>query len=522
MNLRLSSNTLTLGLVTLLCFLLCGALALKSANTTDQRSAHRLLVNQLYHGSSAILAASGHLLHERASLEHLKQLNDNNIAAYQALNQGNLKQGLDPVSTFSDAFPQLTQAFDRFSKTVSNLLNNRSQLERVKGETQTYFQTLDLLIERANGITQGLNQIQPSIEHVRSASDTLIILQRYQNSLTRGFEQTSSVQPLDLISLRENLALLSTASNAPKSSAIRRSSANLLGGIEEFAQTSENLNQYHQFKVELEHQLQDLEKQTRDLHITLDTLGSDLESNNGLMLYSALIFALLGMICAGFPGAAMAPQTQSPATPAAEPAPLEDKTSQTELARFKTEKNLLINDIKPLADGVLYIKADEHLTTTSELARCLNQSREALIRRIAMLQENALAVQNQLVARPDTEADSTNKPRTTINTKPVEELTLKANAELDGLQRKLRQLNYSDKEELKALIIRAARAERILDEIRVRVRKGWIEELIEEQNVESAHNANTKTNQVQSLVSEMVANLNEFKLEKPTSHRKRR
>ena len=171
---------------------------------------------------------------------------------------------------------------------------------------------------------------------------------------------------------------------------------------------------------------------------------------------------------------------------------------------------------------MLYIKADEHLTTTSELARCLNQSREALIRRIAMLQENALAVQNQLVARQDSEADSTNKPKATINTKPVEELTLKANAELDGLQRKLRQLNYSDKEELKALIIRAARAERILDEIRVRVRKGWVEELIEEQNTESTHDANAKTNQVQSLVSEMVANLNEFKLEKPTSHRKRR
>ena len=201
-----------------------------------------------------------------------------------------------------------------------------------------------------------------------------------------------------------------------------------------------------------------------------------------------------------------------------------DNTSQTERARFKTERNRLINDIRPLASGILYIKADENLETTGEIARYLNQSREAIARRIDALRKHALKIQHQLEHQPS--EPSTASVKFNIDTTPIEELTFRANAELDGLQRRLKALHYTDKEEIRSLLVRCMRTERMLDEIRIRVKKGWLEEL--EQN-SANQNEGTKnpgqsnqSQQAQLLVGEMLKYLNDFKLQPPKTKPKRK
>lgn len=489
---------------------------------SEQKSAHQQLLNQLLFGTEKVAFFSSHLWDDEQALLQMKSAQDMNIAAFQKLQLGSIKDNLQPLHSHTDYnLNEINADFERFSVIAAEIQQARSTLERVKQGKEQYFQTVNLLIDKANGIVAGLSQFNPSITHQEAAYQTLMTLLQYENQLIGGFYQNNTIHPLDIDYVREQLSSLSTQAGAPKSSTIRRSAANLLAGIEENQEVSSVLGLYSEQRENLSQQVTELQKLQGKLKSHLNSISDQLESSLSLLIYVAMGFSLISAAALIYLGLKLSTASHnSNALPLSTPppGPEAERTSQTELARFKTEKNLLMNDIKPLADGILYIKADEHLASTGDVARCLNQSRESLAKRISALQASAIQVQSELSENSQDSNALNTQPKFQLNTKPIEDLTFKANAELEGAQRKLKQLNHPDKEEIKAILLRTLRAERLLDEIRIRIRKGWADELIEQTN--QPENPQ-QSEQINHLVGEIVRNLNEFKIQAPTQRHKR-
>lgn len=176
-----------------------------------------------------------------------------------------------------------------------------------------------------------------------------------------------------------------------------------------------------------------------------------------------------------------------------------------------------MNDIRPLGEGVLYIRADEHLESTGDLARCLNQSREALILKIESLRKTVDQLQSELSA---TQQAVSSTSQLNIDTTPIENLTYKTQAELEGLNRKIRAQKWEDSETAKGLLIHCMRADRLLDEIRVRVKKG-LQEMVNDSADQQAQLNQPKDNlAIQRLIEQMVNGLDEFQTQAPKSRRR--
>jgi len=88
------------------------------------------------------------------------------------------------------------------------------------------------------------------------------------------------------------------------------------------------------------------------------------------------------------------------------------------------------------------------------------------------------------------------------------------------LQRKINALNWNNSDAAKSLLTHCLRADRILDEVRVRVKKGWQEMLHDSQAGASNQDTANANAAIAVLINQMKDNLEEFQTEAPKPRRK--
>ncbi|MGB3619761.1 hypothetical protein FT643_02105 [Ketobacter sp. MCCC 1A13808] len=479
------------------------------------------LLQRLKSGTDSVIAETHSLLSADGNLARIQAQHDQNIAQFQTLLHGNLKQGLPGlVEDFEPVGEQLNGVFEDYSQLASSLIQQRGNLDRFHRNREQTLQNAQQLAERGRALLTGLKQIKANATHLQAAYDSALILENNRTEILAALLDRRDVQPLPLGQLEQNLDSISTDKGAPASVAIRRSAANLLKEIESYSGIEETLQQYHAAG----NAISDLRGQLIDLNTSLNSqFDSALTqiSPARWSLYLALLLALAALTSSAYLGFNWAPEAMAAASkPAQEPdVNVSDDTSSPHFAKLVTDKNKLMNDIRPLGEGILYLKADEHLESTSDLARCLNQSREALAHKIEGL-KNKVRQLEQEAARKEAQPDP--KVEITIDTAPVSNLTYRALAELEGLQRKIKALNQPDNDVVRYLVQRCNNIEGYLDEIRVRVKKGWQEQIQEALDTISQRPTVTESAQVDTLVAELVRHMDEFQTQAPQTTRRKR
>lgn len=507
------------GAITVLTTILWVVFFFLAAHEVEQ-SAHQVaLLKEIKQRTNIIALASRNMMRDPKSLEALQTAHQDNVESFQTLLNGNIKSGVSAMKDLRNRPDQMPAHFDQFSHHVSQLLQKRTTVERLIQDRDAYIQGLDLLVDKAKGIVLGVEAATPTQQQLNAAFAVLATLQQSQVKLTKSYYNKGTLAPLPVSSLSKNLALLSTDEAAPKPGSIRRSAANLMSAIEEHQSKLEAVDEHNRLKVGINELVEQLSVSQQTLEEIINGSLSGVQNDSAIWFYLALFFGVLsiglGVAAGNQLGLNSRNLSAASSGMGSGSAANGEHTSETERARFKTERNRLINDIRPLSSGILYIKADENLETTGEIARFFNQSREAIAYRIESLRQHAQRLQRQV--NDYQHQDESSSIKVNIDTSPVEDLTFRANAELDGLQRRLKALHYSDKEEIKSLIVRCIRAERMLDEIRLRVKKGWAEdlEIKNETNSVGNENGNSHNEQLKSLINEMMLHLNEFKLQAP-------
>lgn len=529
MNKPKVDRTVVAALGLIVCLMLAALTGRMGANDQQSQTELLLLVQQVSQGTALVVAESRGLLRDSQALSAVQQANDHNIAAFQLLTNGSVKRNLPAAEAFIGALPDGVSAqFADFQTTVSELIQSRTVLERILRGRDALIQSTERLAAQSESLADALEQQGHSLEHLRAAYRIKTILFTHSQAVRQAYADGTGAPPLALDSLRDDLQALSTHGNAPSSPSIRRTAANLLAQLQEHQQSLGALEEHNQASVRLQSLLVGVQKNAQTLQQQLELVSSELYRYQPIPLYLALVLGLASLGLAGWLGYLLRDRQQLPVTvdtSALAPATHPERTSPGFMTQLKTEKNLLMNDIKPMGEGILYIKADEHLEATGDLARCLNQSREALVRRIDQLKRQALELQAALDAPaatllPDTEP--VQNTTTTPEKSALIDLTFKGHAELDGLQRHLRQQPGLDKEESKQLLVRCLKAERVLDEIRVRLKKS---DEASNPSALASHPAQTTAlpafDKVQTLVSRLVENLDELQTQPAKGRRAR-
>jgi len=488
-----------------------------------------LLTQQLGQGSALVAAESKGLLRDSQALVAMQQVNDRNIAAYQLLTQGSVKRNLPALTDLLDSVPvSLDVSFNAFQGAVTDLIQSRRVLEQVLQGKDDLIQSTERLAAQAENLADGLEQQNGEIPHMRAAYRIQAALIAHTQAVQQAYDSNGSAPALSVDQLRSDLAALSTDSSAPQSPTIRRTAANLLNQLETHLQQLNALRTHNEASQKLAKVQDVLQQNARTLQQQLETVTGDLYGYTPFMLYLTVLLSFISLILAGTVGyhlrkstvSALA-QTEAAELPMANP----ERTTPNFLSQFKTEKNLLMNDIKPIGEGILYIKADEHLESTGDLARCLNHSRENLIRRIDQLKRHVADLQNALDTADtgespvviQSDANSADKAR-------LIDLTFKGHAELDGLQRLLKAQPGLDREQAKQLLLRCIKTDRLLDEIRVRLKKSGGENDRSINDSGSDKESPHKTVQLQkvtTLVSQLMEHLEEFQTQPGKSRRSR-
>jgi len=495
-------------------------------HAANEQAQHLLLIQKLQDGIELLVAESQKLLLDDKKLGNVQKQHDLNIVYFQIIDQGSLKLEIAPLqSAPNQDLETLNTQFSKFSSAAAALIQDRANITKLSESRETVVLAAKILADKSTSLAQGLLQIDGSSENIAASYSLAMALNNHYLSVARAFDLQGAYKSPDLEQARQTLQNLSTGKSAPASAIIRRSAANLLTEIEGFDSYNTVISQHHELKQSISKQLDALTETQKQLTLTLQTLSDHLQTEGSPLLLISLVcwVSALGLTA----GIAIYTMYSTPpslsthaANTAAIPAPASEQTSSHYLNQLKTDKNKLMNDIRPLGEGILYIRADEHLESTGDLARCLNQSREALILKIEALRKTVYTLQARL---DKTNSDSHKEkalPGITIDTSTVENLTFKAQAELEGLQRKINALNWNNSDAAKSLLAHCLRADRILDEVRVRVKKGWQEMLIDTQTGASNQDKSDANAAIALLINQMKDNLEEFQTEAPKSRRK--
>lgn len=512
-------------LILTLASLMFWSLHLRSVDHSEQ---YRTLSARLADGIESVNLLADSLLDAPAALPHLQERHDRNVALFRSLVHGNLKQGLPGLlADEPDSAVSLETGFDGYAEQASSLIQQRSHLDRFHQSREQTLLEAQQLAQKANALVAGMEQIRPDrgASHLQAAYRTNLSLERVYSSVLLALTEQAASVSLPMDQLAQDLAILSTDAQAPESVTIRRSAANLLKDIKAFAEVEQTLRQYHTAGEAIRTIRSELSRISQPLKAELNTAPTVLSSSR--LLYSAALLTLAGaLIAAAYFGFSFASASVAIAIDSSSRGnqPAEDNMAvsapspfpEAERSRQITDRNKLMNDIRPLGEGILYLKADEHLETTADLARCLNQSREALVQRVDRLKAKVKELENS------TQRQHTAKPEVHINTGPVDNLTYRALAELEGLQRKLESLKQADNELVKYLIQRCMNAESYVDEIRLRVSKGW-QELIQQSmdQVDADSDSGSGERLIQQLVGELVKHMDEIQTQPPPPRRKR-
>lgn len=490
-----------------------------------------LLAQQLDQGAALVAAESRGLLKESQALAAMQQANDRNIAAYQLLTQGSVKRDLPAMTDLvPDVSASLEASFGAFQASVSDLIQSRRLLEQVLQGKDIVINSAERLAIQAQHLADGLEQQDGELPHLRAVYRVHGALIAHAQAVQQAYITAAAPPVLPLEQLRSDLVTLSTDPKAPQSPSIRRSAANLLNQLDDHLQTVEGLQAHNTASAKIARLQESLQQHTLTLQQQLDTVTSELYSFTPFALYLAIALGISSLPLAVMLGYHLrrSPASYSAAATVAEqPTGNPERTTPNFMSQFKTEKNLLMNDIKTIGEGILYIKADEHLESTGDVARCLNQSRESLIRRIEQLKRQVTDLQNALDASDTGESTATIRPTSTSNSTDkarLIDLTLKGHAEIEGLQRLLKGHSGLDREQLKLLLLRCIKTDRVLDEIRVRLKKADddIEHPVNDNgsNPEPAHKP-VQLQKVTILVAQLVEHLDEFQTQPGRSRRSR-
>lgn len=516
-SLRLSRPALA-GTLALLCALLL-ILAARSLLADRQALAdHALLIQQLQDGADRVAADAQLLLLQSQVLAGIQQVNDRNIAHYQMVGNGSMKRGLPPFAAVAgENWEPLTPAFAEFQSTVNRLLQFRMTLDRLLQGRESLQQTAEKLCLHADNIVDALEQEPASLPHLRAAYRVKSVLLTHRMHLLQPARTEQPAATLPLNDLQTDLAALSTATDAPTSPALRRTAANLNKSLAEHARQLLLVDEQQQTEQQLRQFQQRLTSQNQSLQGQLDTatgaLYGPVPASAWLILLLAPALTALVLWCGLLLGRASRSARQDDDRPVPMTG-LGERTSPHFINQLKTEKNQLMSDIKPMGDGILYIRADEHLESTGDLARCLNQTRESLVRRIENLRRQALLVQESVNHLPESIPATGPAIPATFDKTALIDLTLRGNTELDGLQRRLRGLTAANADEQQPLLERCLMAEQIFDEIRVRLKKDI------PAAAEPATTGRTETDlspvaQLPDQVKKLVACLEEFRTQAP-------
>jgi len=495
-------------------------------HAANEQTQHLLLLQKLQDGIELLVAESQKLLLDDKKLGNVQKQHDLNIVYFQIIDQGSLKLGIAPLqSTQNQDLATLTSQFSQFSSAAAALIQDRANVTKLSESRETVVLAAKSLADKSASLAQGLLQIDGASEHIAASYSLAMALNNHYLSVMQAFDIQGAYKSPDLEQARQSLQNLSTGKSAPASAIIRRSAANLLTDLEGFDTYSPSIAQHHELKQSISTRLDALTETQEQLSLTLQTLSDHLQTEGSPLLLVSLVcwVSALGLI-AGITFYTMhstpSSLNTSAANTAAIPPPASEQTSSHYLNQLKTDKNKLMNDIRPLGEGILYIRADEHLESTGDLARCLNQSREALILKIEALRKTVYTLQARLDKTNADSAEDRALPNISIDTSPIENLTFKAQAELEGLQRKINALNWNNSDAAKSLLTHCLRADRILDEVRVRVKKGWQEMLHDSQAGASNQNAANANAAIAVLINQMKDNLEEFQTEAPKPRRK--
>lgn len=490
---------------------------------TKNQTQQLLLLSHLQAGSELLVAESVKLLGSENQLSAVQKQHDLNIVHFQTIAHGNLKETIAPLPSITSVdLNELKENFEPFSTTAATIIQDRANVSKLAENRESMILAARNLADKAESLALGLQQINANSNQIADGYQLAMALNRHYVSVQDAFKSERPYQALDIDSARQTLEALSTGKTAPGSAIIKRSAAHLLTEVESFESLSKTLSTHRELKQTLSERIDNLKALQQKLSQTLQNASDQLESEgSSLLLLSAVFwFASLTLSCVltiytVFFRTMAAPVDQ--AAPQQQPKPASEQTSSHYLNQLKTDKNKLMNDIRPLGEGVLYIRADEHLESTGDLARCLNQSREALILKIESLRKTVDQLQSELSA---TQQAVSSPSQLNIDTTPIENLTYKTQAELEGLNRKIRAQKWEDSETAKGLLIHCMRADRLLDEIRVRVKKG-LHEMVNESADQQAQLNQPKDNlAIQRLIEQMVNGLDEFQTQAPKSRRR--
>lgn len=493
----------------------------------DAQLRHSVLLQKLNNGSDSILDKSRALLNNSKGLTTLKSLHDTNIVVYQSIIRGNLKQDLTSAGKLTGQDTgEMESSFARFSNLVSQLIQSRAQLlqlENMREEAKIGARTL---AEKGTNLAIGIRQFGATKEQTYAAYDLALQLNDHYLSVVEVFTGSGTYQPLNASDLAATLNHLSSGPNAAKSAILRRSAAQLLTDIDSFSENSELIAEHQALQQSIGQQIESIEQAKTTLSLDISTVKDIVISSSSAAFPISIITWFLSVATAV--GACLQTSRHNPVSnpdnTASLPEPASELTSSYFLNQIKTDKNKLISDIRPLADGILYLHADEHLESTGDIAKCFNRSREALVDRIESLRTLASNIQSELEKAP--ESHKSPQAKIQLNTTPIEDLTFKAQSELEGIIRRVRNQRGDESATLqdsspRELLIRCQRADRIMDEIRIRVRKGLQETLDNVVNELSA-TADSKPNQaVSNLIVNLVSNLDELQTQAPSKARRK-
>lgn len=485
----------------------------------DQQQQQSMLLLELGAGTHQLLVESQSLLQDSGNLAKVQSYQDRNIVNYQHISKGNLKQGLPALDTLiSDDLQTLDTSFNQYSALVSSLIQSRTKLDQLSDQREALTLGAKALAEKATGLAQGIAQYGAESNQITASYETALILTHHYLNVYQVFAQGARYTPIDMKFIQENLGSITSGKQASDSAILRRSTMNLLDGINDYAKNSSAITDYEKLEnnfikqmTQLSHAQEQLQQAIAPLADTLHETGSFRFSMSLTAWILAVASALIGVIIA----------TRESPKPnnllQIQPEPASEVTGSYYLNQIRTDKNKLLNDIRPLADGILYIKADEHYESTGDIARCFNLGREALIQRIETMQQSCVDIEDALINLP---ASEHRKTEIKFNSSPLEDLTFKAQAELEGIARRVKTLAAENTDNRKLILTQCIRADNILDEIRVRIRKGLLETTQEVDN-SKADQDSAYQSKAKNLVSQLAAQLSEFQTQPPTKRNKR-
>jgi len=498
----------------------------KLDQTGSNLTMQTMLLEKLSAGSRLVVSNAYRLLDDSNLLSALHKQHDQNMVWYQSLSKGNLKESLPPLSNIpTEQIDALDLQFDRYSNQVMELVQGRSTLTNLQESRDTTLLAAHDLSQSANALLQGLQQIAATPQQLADLYALSMALNNHYVNVLTALDNQTRYNPLDLDWINNILKALSSGEHAAKSSIIRRSASQLLADVTAFQKDhSAAIGQHHGLRSTMLDQIRKLETTTTELTTTLEQIESSANRQRlgqwitsiGLWLTTLLSLMAVTALALREPKHDNVAKPRVTATPL--PQPASETTTSHLVSQLKMDKNKLMNDIRPLGEGILYIRADEHLESTGDLARCFNQSREALIQRIESLRGNLLQLTEEMSQGSTSNGSS---PTISIDTTPVENLTYRAQAELEGLARTIKSQLEAGAELKQDMLLACKRADRLLDEIRIRVRKGIQEAIRDSVNIAEAQQLQPGNESIRQLIARLTANLDQFQTQAPSRNKRR-